>query len=230
MNDQDDHSEYGDDMNLPPNPKSRSPGISDSRGGRKSTAGSHAAGSRAAGTWNIRLLVKSLVILVVVAGGWYGLYLWQSSRLSSGLLQRAEAAEEAGDFKQQMVWLNRYLQAEPGDVSAFIKLGIAADESVSTAADFNIARQRLNGAIAKTGNSEELEAERSDLRKRLIKRLLRMGATWALEAERQLVLLDAPPEDPEALKWLAQAAINQGMERENRTGKSSYVGAKRSGE
>ena len=157
--------------------------------------------------WNVRLMVFSLVVVVVVGGCLFGLYSWQSGRLSGGLKQRAEMAERKGQVKQQAVWLERYLRLEPNDVEAFVKLGVASDESVKSASDWEQARARLTGAISKTGADSQWQEQRLDLRKRLIRRLLQGGSFWATEVKRQVVQLDAPPGDSQSLKWLAQAAL-----------------------
>ena len=157
--------------------------------------------------WNVRLLVFSLVVVVVVGGCLFGLYSWQAGRLSGGFKQRAEMAEREGQLKQQALWLERYLRLEPNDVEAFVKLGIVSDETVKSASDWDQARARLMGAISKTGADSQWQEQRLDLRKRLIRRLLEAGSFWASEVKRQVVQLDAPPNDPQALKWLAQAAL-----------------------
>ena len=158
-------------------------------------------------TWNVRLLVLSAMVVVVVGGSLAALHNWQSSRLSSGLLLRAEAAEAAGNYRQQAQWLISYLRLEPDDVGAFIKLGIAADQTVNTSDEWDQARRRLQGAIAVTGTDTAWTEQRVELRKRLIKRLLQAGTLFAPEVKRQVLLLDAPPRDAQALNWLAKAAL-----------------------
>lgn len=166
-------------------------------------------------SWNIPLLLASIVTVLVGGSALAGAYLWQSSRLSEEMLRRAAIAEESEDYRDQVKWLTRYVRLTPNDTEALIRLGIATDNAVETHVDLQNARIRLSKAIAATGELSAFKPERAELRRRLIKRLLVLGGLWSVEAQRQIIFLSPPPEDAEALSWLAKAMAGQRMAKVN---------------
>ena len=159
--------------------------------------------------WNLPLLIVSASVVVVVSILLVTLYFWQSQRLATGLLQRATAAEQAGDTEEQIRWLKRYVGLAPDDVEAQIKLALSVDSQVSTAGNLEETRRRLNAALIACGENPAYEQQKHLLRTKLIQRLLQFGPRWATEAQRQVLALNAQPGDPEATKWLAQALVLQ---------------------
>ncbi len=158
--------------------------------------------------WNIPLLVKTLVIFVVAASAVFGIYFWQSKRLSNSLLTKSQEAAASGDSKTQLKWLSRYIQLAPNDIPALIQLALLEDSLVSTSGELDSARRRLTLALASCEDSF-YDSEREELRAKLIGRLLQMGRLWAAEAENQVLELKATPRDPQVSKWLAQAILAQ---------------------
>ncbi len=159
--------------------------------------------------WNTALLLKTLVVVVIGGGLLSIVYVWQSNRLSQGLLKQAETAAAAGDSQAELKWLNRYVQLVPNDVPSLIKLALLENDSATTAAERDNARRRLSLALAACGEDSLYAEKREELREKLIDRLLQLGRIGAIEAENQVLKLDAPPRDPQASKWLAQTLLAQ---------------------
>lgn len=99
------------------------------------------------------------------------------------------------------------------DASAIVNTSTEKDAIVDSVAPnlhrdaINNSRKSLGNAIAQLGN--EHPDQTHQLRKLLIHRLLQLGGNWFREAERQIVLLDELPSNPQAVKWMALALIGQ---------------------
>ena len=155
--------------------------------------------------WNTKLLVIAIVSTVVVASIG-GLSYWlQSERIAATMLTKAQEAKEAGDYKEHAKWLRRYVALVPNNTEAMYDFAVSLDDQVKDGPSLLRARQYLSSAIGTLGNSVEDNKKRNELRRRLIQRLVLLGGVWASEAERQIILLDAEPNDPEAMLWLAKS-------------------------
>ena len=99
------------------------------------------------------------------------------------------------------------------DVKAIVESATQIDATVDSVTPalqrdaINNSRKVLGNAIAQLGN--ENPDETRQLKKLLIHRLLQIGGNWFREAERQIVLLDELPDNPQAVKWMALALIGQ---------------------
>lgn len=158
--------------------------------------------------WNRPLLAVSLFGAVSGSVLLVGLYHWQSDRVGEQLRQLVEAAQADQDAEQEVLWLQRYLALHPEDVEAQIELAWAFDAVASSPAETNQARRYFNRAIAAADATEETDT-RDALRRRLIDRLLQLGGGWFVEAERQIVSLNATPRDPDTLEQLARSLLGQ---------------------
>ncbi len=159
--------------------------------------------------WNIKLLTIAVVSTVVISliGG---LSYWlQSERIAANMLTKAKEAKETGDYKEHAKWLKRYVALVPSNTEALYDFAISLDDQVNDGPSLLRARQYLSSAIGTLGNSVEDNKKRDELRRRLIQRLVILGGTWASEAERQIILLDPEPNDPEAMLWLAKSLAAQ---------------------
>ncbi|MCO8122487.1 hypothetical protein NHH03_12130 [Stieleria sp. TO1_6] len=165
--------------------------------------------------WQIngRLVAITCVVLVAVLGLGAASYFYHSSSAIETFRARANDAAAAGDAKEQVRWWSRYLMMAPGDPDAIMAVAHAADqvaEEASAAGSYpaiNDARRRLSQSLAELGQGHE--QEQSDLRRRLIRRLLQLGGAWYREAEQQVVALAAPDDDRFASKALALALYGQ---------------------
>src|SRR6516225_5418145 len=72
---------------------------------------------------NVRLLLISLAVVVVVGAGFYFLHRLQSKNLASSLLRQARKAEESDRPDKVVMYLGRYLEFVPSDVEERAKLG-----------------------------------------------------------------------------------------------------------
>ena len=148
------------------------------------------------------LKVAAIVAAVLLLLG--GSYLWQSVRSSSTFVVRADAAEDAGDSVEESKWLKRYLMLNPNDDPFITRLGFVADRAVDEVAfekragAIREARVRLTSAkVAATGD------EATEVRWRLMERLLQHGGYYCREVERNLFELNPPEDSAEAHRLLA---------------------------
>ncbi len=163
--------------------------------------------------WNRRLgLISGIIVVVVLILSTIS-YQYNSSAAATTFLDRADAAAEKQEYSDQSKWLRRYSLMKPDDREIIVRMALAADSAADSAppeqralAIYN-ARKQLGEAIARLG-SKEPDTIR-DLRTRLIKRLLQLDERWFSEVERQIIELQPEKEDPEAVRWLAQALMGQ---------------------
>src|SRR5690606_19138132 len=142
--------------------------------------------------WNLPLLLGTLAVFGVGIPVFVGLYYWQSSRIGGQLLQLADHASAEGDPHEEVQWLRRYLALQPDDVDVQIRIALTFDEHIQQRSQIDQSRRNLIRALtAVDGRNDAVEA---DLRERLIERLLQLGGGWLLEAERQIIHLNPPPD------------------------------------
>jgi cellulose synthase operon protein C len=73
-------------------------------------------------TINKRFLLKLLLVLAVCAGGLFAAHAVQARRIPTALLHQAERAEAAGKTDQAVHYLRQYLEFNPDDVEAQVRL------------------------------------------------------------------------------------------------------------
>tara|TARA_R110002049_G_scaffold285698_2_gene466835 strand:+ start:50224 stop:54990 length:4767 start_codon:yes stop_codon:yes gene_type:complete len=157
----------------------------------------------------------TLVIVPTVLLVGYVSYVYQSGRTANAFLERAAAAREAKNYRDEAMWLDRYNMMRPNDASAIVDRAIATDNAANSADDlarFRLsedARRQLGYALSQMSTKDEQQDRAEEVRRRLIERLLMIGGGWYKEAERQVVKLDAPPDDEDALRWLAMSLVGQ---------------------
>jgi tetratricopeptide (TPR) repeat protein len=158
--------------------------------------------------WNLRLLgvsvglVTGLLLIALIV------HTIQARRVAEGLSNLAKKAMAQQDHAMEIKWLNQLVAFDFRYDRALERLAIASNRSIDTIAEVDQARQSLIRAMASLDENDDQERIRS-LRRLLVQRLLEMPATWAMEAEKQILLLDANPEDHEALRWLALSLFIQ---------------------
>jgi Tfp pilus assembly protein PilF len=114
---------------------------------------------------NVRLLVLSLLILVVAGVLGYFWHEYQSQRVAGMLLDRAESLEREEKWAEASNYLTRYLQVEPADTAARLRLVDAVERSSAAGPG----KRRLGSLLYQTlGTSPE----REDLRLKLAQTLL----------------------------------------------------------
>jgi predicted Zn-dependent protease len=130
---------------------------------------------------NVRLLVASTLIMVIVAlAGWFW-YLYQSKNVTKVLEQRAAALEKAEKWSEAAGYLSRYLQLEPNDVDGLLRLVHAVERTAETAPQ----RRRFIQLLYQTLGQLPT---RDDLRLKLASQLLEVNQFKEAELEaRKLV-------------------------------------------
>lgn len=158
--------------------------------------------------WNLPLLgisAASVVGLLVLA---VFIHTLQARRVSEGLSNLAKKAMSQENHALEVKWLKQLVAFDFRYDRALERLAVASNQSVSSLAEIDQARQSLVRAMATLNDSDELERLQK-LRRLLIQRLLELPTTWALEAEKQILLLQAPSDDHEVLRWLALSLFVQ---------------------
>jgi tetratricopeptide (TPR) repeat protein len=158
--------------------------------------------------WNLPLLGVTAAVLLILPLILYFTYSLQTSRIVRGIWERADAAKSDGDFAAESRWLNLLVTFDKNDKEALIRLALAVNQNAKSGGEILAAERALVtalGAVGETTNTDEIQT----LRRLLIQRLLDLGSAHAGEVERQVTLLKAEPENPDALRWLALSLFSQ---------------------
>src|SRR4051812_18453443 len=78
---------------------------------------------------NRKVLVGLLLGVILLAGGAYGLYVWQSRRTVERLLEEAAQAEENGQFADAAGLLASYLGYRPRDNDQRARMGLLLEQA-----------------------------------------------------------------------------------------------------
>ncbi len=163
--------------------------------------------------WNGKLLLITGVTTLVVFGSAFASYYYHSGKTAATFLGLAQAAEQDQDYEEQAKWLRRYALLVPDDVDVSYQMAIAADKAADEAdrdsrgRRIDAARRSLSRAIGQIGSKDPEKV--TELRERLIHRLVQLGGPWNREAERQVEELDAAENDSQSMKWLAAALVGE---------------------
>jgi predicted Zn-dependent protease len=158
--------------------------------------------------WNLPYLATSLSIAVALVVLGVFAHAIQARRVAEGLSNLAKKAMAEQDYPTEVKWLSQLIAFDFRYDRALERLAIATNNSVDSLEDVDKARQALMKAMASL--DETADAERlAYLRRLLIQRLLEMPASWALEAEKQILLLKARSDDSEVLRWLGLSLFIQ---------------------
>jgi len=158
--------------------------------------------------WNLPLLFSSIGIFLLLTIGLILASRYRTSQVVLQLSQLASQAHDVGDFDREVRWLSQLVAIEPNRENALVRLAFATNENANTIEKTEFARRSIVEAIAALDPVDD-ESTIAELRRELIQRLLDMGSSWATEVERQIVLLNAPPGDPQSTLWLAQCLYGQ---------------------
>ncbi|WP_197531542.1 tetratricopeptide repeat protein [Posidoniimonas corsicana] len=120
-------------------------------------------------TLNLKLLVSSCLVLMVLASVGFVLHRYRQEELASLLAQRADRLAEAGELSKANFYLQKYLTLSPNDLQARLKLIDIADRLAAQGAG----RSYLIRLLAETIGlpDEGLEADRPRLRVMLAEQL-----------------------------------------------------------
>jgi tetratricopeptide (TPR) repeat protein len=161
--------------------------------------------------WNVPLLAGTLIAGVILAPLGYVWRGYQVRRTSDAFVERAAAHEAQNDWRTAATYLHRYLQLNPDDAAAWIRLAEAFDRSGSDgrrkARAIELHYVAL-GIIAAPEQPEEIRAQEQKLRHRLVELLLETQRFPSAESE-AAKLLKADPVDAEGLRLLAMACYGQ---------------------
>lgn len=154
-------------------------------------------------------LVLSLILGISLVSVASFSYWYHAGQLPSVLLDRAEIAAKAGDFRNEIEWRRRYLLVASEDIETQGRLALAVDSLVRTENLDDGSRgtfEAMRQLEVAENLSDELDDELNDqLRKRLAKRYLEASEILANAAVRQE---DEPMEDSllgEAIGYLTKA-------------------------
>lgn len=158
--------------------------------------------------WNLWLLGMSLALVTVLLLLAFIVHAIQAQRVAEQLSNLAKKAMAQQDYETEVKWLNQLVMFDYSYDRSLERLAIALNQSVNSLADADRARQSLIRAMASLDVTDDQDRLQK-LRRLLVQRLLEMPAIWAMEAERQVLLLNAAPDDHDALRWLALSLFVQ---------------------
>ncbi|WP_230263011.1 tetratricopeptide repeat protein [Stieleria sp. JC731] len=158
--------------------------------------------------WGVGFLL-ALTILVFAS------YFFNSKRVASTFINRADEAAAEKRFTDEVRWLQNYLLLHPNNLDVLVRSAIAADSAADQATRsqankrIELARKRLALALSSLGDEPKGSSDTSklvrDIRERYINRLLQLKGYFLTDARDQVVLLDADKDDPQAHMWMAEA-------------------------
>ena len=151
-------------------------------------------------TVNLRLLLVSLIVVVVLALVGYFWYQYRLGQTADALLTRAEQLEDEGDWNEATSYYQRYLLVEPDNTEVLVRLVQAYAQG-----EPNPSRLiRLNSLLYRVlGRAPE----RDDLRQMLAENLLKVGALEEADKEAQQLLDGTPDIARSARKVIAISQI-----------------------
>lgn len=158
--------------------------------------------------WNVPFLATSFAAVTVLLVSLAVIHAIQARRVAEGLSNLAKKAMAQQDHAMEAKWLKQLVAFDFRYDRALERLAIATNQSVKTPEDIDEARRTLTRAIASMDETSDRDRIQS-LRRLLIPRLLEIPTIWAMEAEKQTLLLSAAEDDKDALRWLALSTFTQ---------------------
>jgi len=159
-------------------------------------------------TLNTPLLLASLAALVVAGGTALAVHSYFASRIASTFLQRAATLEEEQNWTAATAYLGRYLQLEPSDLEARLRLLSAVEKSATDPAG---QRRLVSLLYQMTGSLPE----RIDLKVKLVEQLLATQRFKAAEEAAQ-ELLEVGDDSQRRIARRAIAVSKYALSLENR--------------
>jgi tetratricopeptide (TPR) repeat protein len=160
---------------------------------------------------NVKLILILLGVVASLGLGVHLLHRVQVVRSARGLLTRSRLAEKQGRADRAEDYLSRYLVYRPDDVDAMFRYGVLLDKHADS-------EEQLNRALRVYKKAVQLEADRKEIRRRLVDLAMRLSrsdpqmfATAKTHAE---VLLKDSPEDGELMYILGVCEESRGRFRE----------------
>lgn len=150
---------------------------------------------------NYTLLIGLIVGSVVAAGSIYGIWSWQMTNNASSMLERANEAEAAGNYREAAGLLNDYLAFRPGDDEIRLRQAELYVEVANQAIEqgeieyFGGAKKAVTNTLFKYPDKDELRADLVELLMR--PELVQFFAQETLGHVK--TLLAKTPDDPELL-------------------------------
>jgi tetratricopeptide (TPR) repeat protein len=130
---------------------------------------------------NTPLLIGSAVVLIVAGGSAFAVHQYFANQIAATFLQRAATLEREQNWIAASAYLGRYLQLEPADLDARLRLLAAVENSSTTPRG----RNRLISLLYQMVGSLP---ERTDLRVKLVDQLMETGNYDAAEKAAREVL------------------------------------------
>lgn len=155
---------------------------------------------------NTPLLLGSIILLAVVGGTALAVHQYFASQIAATFLQRAETLEKEENWVSASAYLGRYLQLNPADLDARMRLLTAVENSATT----DPGRNRLTSLLYQMVGSLP---DRTDLRAKLVEQLLDSNRFKAAEeAARELSESDDPSQQQIARRATALSKLSLARE------------------
>ncbi len=163
---------------------------------------------------NVRLLAGTLIVMGVVGVGLHFWNLYQVKRTADAILQRAEALAQEGKLQEAASHLHNYLELNPGDAEATVRLAEVFDRSATDMRQKPRAIELYYRALGLAPPEKQRE-----LRVRLGELLLEVQRFADAESEAKQLL-----PDPRGQKILAEALYGQFQSKTLEPGRQSNLG------
>ncbi len=152
---------------------------------------------------NLHLLIGTIIVGALVAGGTYALHRWQIGRTAQGLLVLADLQEQESEWLKAANYLDRYLRLDPDNAPTAARLAVTFARGAKFAGEKQRAVSLHYRALALDQGDEAAK-----IRGGLANLLLELDRLTEAEAEARK-LLEKNPSDPQAARVLALALAAQ---------------------
>src|SRR5439155_11631968 len=145
---------------------------------------------------NVRLVASVFFAGVVVSVAVHFLHAFQVRRYATGLLYQAERAEQEGQYRQAINYLNRYTILVPDNAAAQAKLGLLMADYSSRMRAFHVLERAVR-----------LDPANQKARRRLVQVAMNLERFIDAREHIEKYLLKSAPEDAELENLLGQCYI-----------------------
>ncbi|MBX3436731.1 MAG: tetratricopeptide repeat protein, partial [Planctomycetaceae bacterium] len=150
---------------------------------------------------NYRVLIVSLIAVVVLVSGVFGLHAYQLNRIASEFRTQGMQAREAGNAEAAVGHLQRYLTLTPNDLPAIEELAFSIAEGADSPEEHYQAAQLLERILRSTPNADPVRRRLVDLYMKLGESQLRFHSDAVAHLD-ELILKE--PTNPEYLALRAE--------------------------
>lgn len=151
--------------------------------------------------FNWKLMIATLLLLAIVAGGAYFVRNLQTRSISAEYLRLSKDSKEKGDDKKSREYLEMYTRLNPDDAASYADLALMLDENAKSPNEIKRSIAQLAAAIGRCESRDELREKAILLRRKQAARLYQADR-WD-EALEQIATCSEGEWDPDQARLLA---------------------------